>query len=72
MMRMISQDNLSQMISQEHQDRMKNDSYRLIRELSKVEMDKFGRCKLFLHDSSKIEFYKLEKELIDRFLDIVI
>ncbi|MDC0242354.1 hypothetical protein OAK22_01730 [Nitrosopumilus sp.] len=68
---MISQDNLSQMISQEHQDRMKNDSYRLIRELSKVEMDKYGRCKLFLHDSSKIEFYKLEKELIDRFLDIV-
>ena len=71
MIRMISQDNLSQMISQEHQDRMKNDSYRLIRELSKVEMDKYGRCKLFLHDSSKIEFYKLEKELIDRFLDIV-
>ncbi len=71
MMKMISQDNASQPISDEHLDRMKDESYRLIRELSTVEMDKYGRCKLFLHDSSKIEFYKLEQEQIDRFLDIV-
>jgi hypothetical protein len=71
MMKMISQDNASQPISDEYLDRMKDESYRLIRELSTVEMDKYGRCKLFLHDSSKIEFYKLEQEQIDRFLDIV-
>ena len=71
MMKMISQDNASQPISDEHLDRMKDDSHRLIRELCTVEMDKYGRCKLFLHDSSKIEFYKLEQEQIDRFLDIV-
>lgn len=59
------------MISDEHLDRMKHESYRLIRELSSVEMSKYGRCKLFLHNSSKIDYGILEQEQIDRFLDVV-
>ena len=70
-MKMSSQETTSQMISNEYLHEMKRESYLLISRLSNVEMDDYGRCKLFLHDSSKIEYNKLKQEQIDRFSDIV-
>jgi len=67
---MSSQENTSQMISDEHLHQMKLESYSLISRLSKIKMNNYGKCKLFLHDSSKIEYDRLEQEQIDRFSNI--
>ena len=67
---MSSQENTSQMISDEHLHQMKLESYSLISRLSEIKMNNYGKCKLFLHDSSKIEYDRLEQEQIDRFSNI--
>ena len=68
---MSSQDNASQMISIESLEQMKLESYSLIERLSDTDMDNYGKCKLFLYDSSRIEYSKLQREQIDRFANIV-
>ena len=68
---MSNQDNTSQMISDKHLEQMKLESYILISRLSEIKMNNYGTCKLFLHDSSKIEYERLQTEQIDRFSNIV-
>ena len=59
---MSSQENTSQMISDEHLHQMKLESYSLISRLSEIKMNNYGKCKLFLHDSSKIEYERLQSK----------
>ena len=60
-----------QMISPEYREKMINESHNLITRLSTVEPDDYGNCKLFLHNSSQIEYTIFDEEQIDRFCNIV-
>jgi len=68
---MSNRENQKQMITDEYRRKIINESHNLITRLSKVEPDDYGNCKLFLHNSSQIEYAILNEEQIDRFCNIV-
>ena len=57
---MSSLENQKQMISDEYRGKMINESYNLITRLTNAEPDDYGNCKLFLHNSSQIEYTQLK------------
>ena len=68
---MSSQENQKQMITDEYRRKIINESHNLITRLTNAEPDDYGNCKLFLHNSSQIEYTVLKEEQIDRFCNIV-
>jgi hypothetical protein len=68
---MSSSENQKPMIDKECRDQMINESHRLITRLTRAEPDKYGNSKLFLHNSTQIEYTQLHQEQIDRFCYIV-
>ena len=68
---MSSQENQKQMITDEYRRKIINESHNLITRLTNAEPDDYGNCKLFLHNSSQIEYTILKEEQIDRFCNIV-
>jgi len=68
---MSSLENKKLMISDEYRGKIINESYNLITRLSTAVPDNYGNCKLFLHNSSQIEYSELHEEQIDRFYNIV-
>ena len=68
---MSSLENQKQMISNEYRGKMISESYNLITRLTNAEPDDYGNSKLFLHNSTQIEYTQLHQEQIDRFYNIV-
>ncbi|MDB4839872.1 hypothetical protein OAH75_00955 [Nitrosopumilus sp.] len=68
---MSSLENQKQMISNEYRTEMISESYNLITRLTNAEPDDYGNSKLFLHNSTQIEYTQLHQEQIDRFYNIV-
>ena len=68
---MSSSENQKPMIDKECRDQMINESHRLITRLTRAEPDDYGNSKLFLHNSTQIEYTELHQEQIDRFCYIV-
>jgi hypothetical protein len=68
---MSNLENQKQMISNEYREKMINESYNLITRLTNAEPDDYGNSKLFLHNSTQIEYTQLHQEQIDRFYNIV-
>ena len=68
---MSSLENQKQMITDEYRRKIINESHNLITRLTNAEPDDYGNCKLFLHNSSQIEYTILNEEQIDRFCNIV-
>jgi hypothetical protein len=70
-MMMSSLEHQKQMISNEYLKKMINESHSLITRLTNAEPDDYGNSKLFLHNSTQIEYTQLHQEQIDRFYNIV-
>ena len=68
---MSSLKNQKPMIDKECRDQMIDESHMLIRRLTHAEPDDYGNSKLFLHNSTQIEYTELHQEQIDRFCYIV-
>jgi hypothetical protein len=68
---MSNLENQKQMISNEYRGKMINESYNLITRLTNAEPDDYGSSKLFLHNSTQIEYTQLHQEQIDRFYNII-
>jgi len=68
---MSSSENQKPMIDKEFRDQMIKESHRLITRLTHAEPDDYGNSKLFLHNSTQIEYTQLRQEQIDRFCYIV-
>jgi hypothetical protein len=68
---MSSLENQKQMITDEYRRKIINESHNLITRLTNAEPDDYGNCKLFLQNSSQIEYTILKEEQIDRFCNIV-